>query len=201
MKLTEVNGFVWPAEDTECRRIVFSTTSDMDLALAMVPHRRIAVQAGGNCGVWAAHLAKTFDRVFTFEPDPVNYHCLAQNVPTNVRHFEAALGDGDGRTGLKRIAGNCGAHALDGEGDIPVMAIDSLNLEACDYLCLDIEGYELIALRGAARTIRRFRPVIQIEDKGLSRAYGHEKGDAERWLAAEFGYQVAHRINRDVILK
>ncbi|MEO8531020.1 MAG: FkbM family methyltransferase [Deltaproteobacteria bacterium] len=66
--------------------------------------------------------------------------------------------------------------------------------------CLDIEGAEMPALLGAKELIERCLPVIQIEDKGLSRKFGYEKGDAEAWLAMEFGYVVRARPGRDVIL-
>lgn len=197
----EVNGFKWPANDTECRKVVFNTTRDMHGAIAMCKGYDVVVQAGGNCGVWPAYLAKHFDRVWTFEPDPVNFECLKANVPTNVRYQMAALGENHGRCDLHRIPRNIGAHSVKENGmAFDVLTIDSLGLEKCDYICLDIEGYELKALKGAAATIRKFHPVIQIEDKGLSEPYGTKKGDAERWLASEFGYEVKQRVHRDVIL-
>ena len=197
----EVNGFIWPKDDRECRKVVFSTTSDMKVALEHCKAFNLAVQAGGNCGVWPAYLAKRFDRVWTFEPDPVNYECLRQNVPGNVRHHKAALGEDPGNVSLYRIPGNIGAHSINESGrGMEMFTLDQFRLEACDFLCLDIEGYELKALKGAYNTIKKFHPVIQIEDKGLSTPYGYQKGDAEEWLAAEFGYKVIQRIHRDVIL-
>lgn len=198
VELTEVGGFLWPASDRHFRAVVFDTVVDMLPALDLTPGREWAIQAGGNCGVWAAWLAKRFDRVVTVEPDMVNYHCLVQNVPDNVSHERAAFGENYGRMGMAADPANVGAHYLKGTGTVPVIPIDGMNLPGCDYLCLDVEGYELPALMGAEDTIRRFRPVIQIEDKGLSEKYGHRQGDAEKWLA-RFGYEVRHRIHRDVI--
>lgn len=201
LDLIDVNGFKWPRSDTECRRVVFDTTRDMHGAIARCRGFGLALQAGGNCGVWPAHLARIFERVVTFEPDEINYACLEQNVPGNVEHHRAALGDTTAAVDLRRIPGNIGAHTIvEGRGDIPVVTIDSLDLAACDYLCLDIEGYEMKALKGAQATIAKHHPVIQIEDKGLSREFGYDQGAAEAWLGAEFGYQVVQRIHRDVIL-
>lgn len=199
MELTEHKGFVWPAHDRECRAVVFDTVVDMEHALKLTDRRQYAVQAGGNCGVWAAWLAKRFDTVYTFEPDATNYHCLRQNVPKNVVSWNVALGDHATTVGMHREARNIGAHYIEPAGDIQVRRLDSFDLPGCDYLCLDIEGYELIALRGAVDLIKKYRPVIQIEDKGLSEKYGVEKGEAEVWLA-QFGYEVKARIHRDVIL-
>lgn len=200
-KTVDVNGFIWPASDTECRRVVFSTTRDMEAAIKLAKGRKCAVQAGGNCGVWPAYLAKKFDVVYTFEPDATNYACLVQNVPENVVSANYALSDRVGMVGMVRDMRNIGAHYIDEDGDeLATAKIDGLNLDACDYICLDVEGFEMAALRGAVDTIRKFHPVIQCEDKGLSNKYGYEKGAIEKWLAFHFGYKVEARIHRDVIL-
>jgi hypothetical protein len=44
-----------------------------------------------------------------------------------------------------------------------VITIDSMDLPGCDFLKLDIEGYECQALRGAIDTIKKYRPWIWIE--------------------------------------
>jgi hypothetical protein len=41
--------------------------------------------------------------------------------------------------------------------------IDDLNLECCDLIHLDIEGYELHALMGARNTIEKHQPLIVLE--------------------------------------
>ena len=196
---TQRNGFVWPEKDRDCHRVVFSQLSDMEPAMALCRGFDVAVQAGGNCGVWPAWLAGRFAQVYTFEPDAVNYGCLVQNVPANVHHRMAALGDAPGTAGMVTDEANIGAHYMAAEGEIEVVTVDSLKLPACDYLCLDVEGYELKALQGAAETIAAHHPVIQIGEKGLSRRYGTKKGAAEAWLQ-RFGYTVHHRVARDVVL-
>lgn len=194
------NGFVWPARDRDCHAVVFSSLADMEPALALCRGFEVAVQAGGNCGVWAEWLSHRFTTVFTFEPDATNFACLKRNVPVNVIAQEAGLFVEAGRSGLIADPRNIGAHFLNGDGDIDLVALDDLSLPGCDYLCLDIEGAEMPALLGAQALIEQYRPVIQIEDKGLSRKFGYQKGDAEIWLADEFGYVVRGRPGRDVIL-
>jgi hypothetical protein len=94
------------------------------------------------------------------------------------------------------------------EGLVPLIALDDLRfmavddgltLPSIDLIYLDVEGHEMHALIGAHQTIKKFRPVICFEDKGLSERYGVKAGDAERWLADECGYFVAARFNRDVL--
>ena len=195
----QVNGFQWPERDVHCRQVVFNTTRDMEHALNLCTEMNVCVQAGGNAGVWPAWLAEHFHTVYTFEPDPENFRCLVQNVPENVITLQAALGNNHGTIALSGDPANCGAYFVEGEGPIPTLQIDDLHLPACDLIVLDIEGMESMALDGARDTIRRHRPVLLYEDKGLSRRYGVEKGEIEERMAG-LGYKVAHRIHRDVIL-
>lgn len=176
--------------------------ADMQPALALTPGRRLALQAGGNCGVWARALAAEFEMVVTVEPDADNFHCLVANTAgLPVICLQAALGDRPGWAGLSRPhPDNCGALQVDqSRRAFPVLRIDDVALPALDYLCLDVEGMELPVIEGGWQTIQRHRPVIQCEDNGLSRRYGHERGAIERRLV-EIGYRVAARPHKDVIL-
>jgi hypothetical protein len=85
-------------------------------------------------------------------------------------------------------------------GAIRSMPIDGLSLKSCDLIYLDIEGGEMPALRGARKTIEKFKPVIVVEDKKLSHRYGYSKGQIETWLAADYGYKVVARPHRDVVM-
>jgi FkbM family methyltransferase len=196
------DGFYWPADDDWCYKVIHDELPDLDTAVALTRGNALAVQAGGNVGVWAWHLAGRFAQVVTVEPDAANYECLTRNVPANVTYWRAGFGAEPGLIGLVHIAGNAGAHFAKPDGNIPVMTIDSLNLPACDLLCLDIEGSEPAALRGAEQTIRKYKPVIMFEEKGLSeRYYGIPRGTAEAWvLGLGLGYRVRTRVRADVIL-
>jgi FkbM family methyltransferase len=203
MELIQRDGFWWPANDDWCWRVIHQELPDLDGAIAFAKVRKVAVQAGGNVGVWASHLAKQFERVFTVEPDATNYECLCRNVPVNVDHRRAGFGAAPGSISMVNVTGNAGAHYVSGDGDIPIITVDSLQLDACDLLCLDIEGSEPLALRGAEQTIRKFRPVIMFEEKGLSEHYyGIPRNTAEQWvLGLDLGYKVASKVRADVILR
>jgi hypothetical protein len=66
------------------------------------------------------------------------------------------------------------------------------NLQWCDAIFLDVEGYELRAIQGAAETIKRFRPVLVLEENICCRRYGFDQGDLGAYLARHFGYRLAH---------
>lgn len=133
----------------------------------LVPGRGTVIQAGGNQGMYAHFLSTMFERVYTFEPDPVNFHCLTLNTQRdNVFKFQAALGEVGGLIPFDNTNKiNTGMHKVDTKGKfkVPVMSIDSLGLDSCDYIMLDIEGYEVHALMGAFNTLDRFKPVVSCE--------------------------------------
>lgn len=129
-----------------------------------VQDRTVVVQAGGNCGYYVKQYAQLFKLVYTFEPEPVNFYCLNLNVTEpNVIKFQACLGEKHQGVGLGNFMPDVGATHVAGAGPIPTFRIDDLALQACDLIHLDIEGYELNALKGAVETIQKFKPVIALE--------------------------------------
>lgn len=172
---------------------------DVDSALAYCKAFNVAVQAGGNIGVWPLRLGSRFQTVYTFEPDAQNFSALAWNTREreNIIRMQAALGDRHAMVGLNRTPENIGAHTINPTGGIvPMMTIDSLVLPACNLIYLDIEGYEPQALFGARKTLARFKPVIGIEDKGLS---DKDQRDEAIGMLIRMGYHLAEELHRDKI--
>jgi ribulose 1,5-bisphosphate carboxylase large subunit-like protein len=78
--------------------------------------------------------------------------------------------------------------------------LDSYGLSAVDFIKLDCEGYELFALRGAEETIKRWMPVITVEQKpGHGQQFGLGDTDAVRWLLKR-GYKLAQELGGDYIM-
>ena len=48
--------------------------------LKYVSNFTTVIQAGGNCGLYPRLYANMFNWVYTFEPEPMNFYCLVQNV-------------------------------------------------------------------------------------------------------------------------
>ena len=196
--MMEHNGWWFPDHDVECYKAVFAELYKIDECLKYVTGRQVCVQAGGNVGLFPQSLAQAFECVWTFEPDPQNFECMIRNLYglENVEMRKYALGDEERRVSLDFVEGNCGAHSIHGEGDIPMVTIDSLELEACDFIQLDIEGLEYHALGGGLDTIQKFKPVILVEDKGLGEKYGIKEGEIG-YLLEPFGYKKIDRLRRD----
>jgi hypothetical protein len=114
-------------------------------------------------------------------------------------YAEAAFGDKYGTASIDYVyPENIGAHQLKAGTDVRVIPIDSFNVNDCDFIQLDVEGYEHLALLGAEQTIRKTYPVITLELKGLGTRYGYSDEDTIELLAS-WGYEIVGRVNRDVI--
>lgn len=198
------SGFAWPDADKDSALgITYDATMFMSRFLAHVPERNLAVQAGGNVGVYPLALARVFGTVHTFEPEAENWNCLLYNmercsVPGLVVPYNAALGSKVGTCGLvQRRPDNTGTFAPWGAGAVPVTTIDDLALNECDLIWLDIEGYEVKALRGAEQTISRHRPVVIVEDNGLT-AEDENTGAAIEWLRQR-DYRKVIKLGNDAL--
>lgn len=126
------------------------------------------VQAGGNSGLYPVLFTEFFNPVITFEPNPLNFHCLVNNcqIP-NVIKFNAALGAKNGRIkSVELFWSNSGMNKVeqvDSNDYIPMTTIDAFGFTDIGMIQLDVEGYEFEVLKGAMQTIKNNRPVLMIE--------------------------------------
>lgn len=140
-----------------------------DYFLKYVKEKKLVVQAGGNCGMYARFYGNYFEEIYSFEPTSVNFLCLERNCRGKKYHlYPVALGESKGMATLtqpKKRFKNTGAYQViaNTDGDIPMITVDSLHLSRCDLIHFDIEGFESYALRGAIDTIKKYKPVIILE--------------------------------------
>jgi FkbM family methyltransferase len=151
----------------------------------------VVVDVGANIGWYSLlidRLAPNPVAVLAFEPDPGNFALLETNLAINgsrrVHAVRAALGESAGTATLYRHGeSNLGRHSL-----LPVNQGDAVSVATVrldDYwarlrlgeriprlIKMDIEGYELPALRGAAGVLARCPLLIAEFSPGLMRAGG-----------------------------
>lgn len=195
---------MWPAGDKKLVQ-VFDHVADIDVIMKHVDKTGLCVQAGGACGVWPLRFSQLFDQVITFEPQLENWYCLCENArASNITAFNIPLSNERKRYSIKNDIverENWGAgYVVEDDNGIQAMCIDDLELSQCDLIQLDIEGYELQALKGAVDTIGTFRPVIVLEEKPLNHVSG-DPAKPRKWLEKTFGYRQVDSVHRDVILK
>ena len=146
-------------------------------------------------------LARKFETVLTVEPDAANYEALTCNIRAfpNLKHKRVAFGADVGSGSIDvHQQGNIGAHQVIAGADFSIITIDSLEVDDCDLLQLDIEGYEHFALLGATKTLAKCKPVVVLELKGLGTKHGYTDHDTMNFLA-DFGYKFVHQIHNDFI--
>jgi FkbM family methyltransferase len=157
-------GWAWPKTDISCWAFMQRYPVLPQTISELVPQKRVVVQAGGNCGFYPKQYAALFNTVYTFEPDWLNFYCLNINVPeSNVVKNQSCLGNSHQLVDLRIKEKNRGKNYVAGTGRYPTYRIDDLNLDVCDLIHLDIEGYEYYALQGATETISKCKSVIVIE--------------------------------------
>jgi FkbM family methyltransferase len=81
--------------------------------------------------------------------------------------------------------GNSEAHAT-----VRTLTIDSLSLDACSLLKIDVEGMEDAVLRGASETLSRYKPIVYCECNSV------EAGMKSMLVLKNKGYQIfAHVVD------
>ncbi len=178
--------FIWPQADIQGQKYIMQESRSIPEFLQFIPNRRTCIQAGGNVGVYPRKLAQHFCEVITLEPDRDNFACLIKNTAKyqNIKAMRAALGEfKDHAATESHEKGNSGAVRLIAGKETLVLPIDGIEVQDCDLIWLDVEGYEELALKGAARTIEKYHPAIIIEEKSiLAEMHGLEPFGAMKWL-------------------
>lgn len=198
------SDWMWPAGDEKLFSI-FDMVAEIDQWLGLCKDHRTAVQAGGAVGVWPLRLSKDFQLVYTFEPHPENYACLRNNcTEDNVIAYNCAISDNNRPVkiySLPQQSNNYGAgYIVNADDGIHAMRIDDLCLDDCDLICLDIEGAELEALKGAFQTISATKPLIVLEDKPMPQLshFKRRVGEPGEWLR-QFGYRQVAKVHWDSV--
>jgi FkbM family methyltransferase len=156
------------------------------------------VEMGANIGSHTVPLAKWIGgkgRLYAFEPQRIVFQTLCANIALNdllnVVAFQQAVGSQSGAIIVPELnyesENNFGGLELgrfqQGE-KVPLVTLDSLSLEACHFIKMDIEGMEREAIVGAQATIQRFRPLLYLENDRQDR-----EAELIRTLAS-LGYQM-----------
>jgi len=161
---------------------------------------RVCLDIGSNVGQWTRPLAKRFDSVTCFEPNPNFRECFNKNITeSNVTLFPFGLSDhehtvtqGMNATHLNEIVGDTSPR----DGDIECRTLDSFGLTDVDYIKIDVDGFEIALLNGARETLSKNNAVINIEMKERKRPKIVEES---KRILRELGYRFRKRTRSDEI--
>lgn len=165
------------------------------------------VQAGAYVGIYPIRFAEHFDFVHTFEADKYNYELARRNIElsnltSKIKLHKAALGETEGHFQLQEVKSTVSHYMTSVPGKVHQIAIDSLGLDNCSLIQLDIEGAEWPALKGAEETISKFRPalVLEMKNHGINKGFSYTEEEMVAWLL-ERGYHKVAKTHSDVIFK
>ena len=168
--------------------------------------REVAIDGGAHVGSWSVKMAKYFKTVHAFEPCFASYTLLCENVINTetageiIPHNQALLNReclvNVVQPSRNRTALTARQVRPSRRGRVEAVTIDSLGLKQCDFIKLDLEGSEALALEGARRTIKRFHPVLLIEFNGLVRKFGSTEDQLKQRLE-KMGYKEVWREDVD----
>lgn len=147
---------------------------------------KIILDIGGHIGSHTLLYSKYIPNstIYTFEPQKELYNILKMNLTvnaiTNVNTFNCAVGELNGTCTMSgmlydgynttvsydtdRLLNYGGITVGMGGEKIDMISIDSLNLPACHYMKIDVEGAEALVFLGALNTIRKYKPFIMFEN-------------------------------------
>lgn len=177
----------------------------------------VVLDVGANIGWYSLVLARAAPAgvdILAFEPDPDNFALLQANLAANaarcVTPIRAAAGPTANRERLYRYDhGNAGRHSL-----LPIHGGDSVDVETVrlddtwdqqgfgdrplKLIKIDVEGYELAALRGAPQLLARCHWLLGEFSPGFMRRGGVDPADLVSLLTG--AGLVPHRIGADGLL-
>ena len=170
------------------------------------------MDVGANVGAIALALAKFVGptgKVYAFEPGPPNQQRLRNNFALNptllarTELFACGVADRPGELWWAEEPGNPGNALLSGKGThkIPVTTLDAFlndrQLDHVDFLKIDVEGMELQVMRGAAKLLSTFHPVVYFETlpRYVASAQGATFADIQQFLVGELGYTLYRLSN------
>ena len=133
-----------------------------DAALEYVKQWRVCLDIGSNIGQWTRPLARRFESVVCFEPNPNFRECFNKNIyENNVVIWPVGLSDKE----HKAKQGFNSTVLQNEDGEIDCRTLDSFALTNVDFVKIDVDGFEVALLNGAKQTLIKNNPVINIEMK------------------------------------
>lgn len=171
------------------------------LRLASERKKRVAIDVGAHVGLWSYILAQEFEKVFSFEPSAEMRECFKRNViRDNVTLLDVGLSDSDKKGALIVQDSNSGATYVkfDDDGNVQLRKLDDLGISDVDFIKIDVEGAEYFVIKGAEQTIRQYKPVIIIEQKGFGERF-QVSPEENRNLLENLGYRLETTVVKDEI--
>lgn len=173
---------------------------EIELLRQLIQQAQTVLDIGANIGTHTlpfCHFVGANGKVFAFEPQRIVYQTLVANMAlnsiTNAYCYHKAVGQKKGKIRVPIVdytkSNNFGGLSLRKEHTekselVDLITVDSLQLDACNLIKMDVEGMERDILKGAKKTIQRFKPVMYLEN------HNDENRQLLITLARNFNYRL-----------
>ena len=177
----------------------------LDIALGFVKNFTTAIDGGANYGIMSYNLNSKFSKIYAFEVDIPVRECLKKNVEKfqldNVVVCDCGLSDKEELVALNYLKNTFGTYInKEVSGTNICKTLDSFELTEVGFIKLDCEGYEPYILKGAEQTIKKYKPVILMEEKNFSKRYYGEEGNLAVELLLGWGYTMEVSWPKDCVM-
>lgn len=113
------------------------------------------------------HSVKTYNEVYYFEPDEKSLKYAQEKLKqfSKIIYIQAGVGERTGYENYTAIGDGGGFISKDANIDcesVRMVVLDDFIKSPKSYIKMDIEGYELQALRGAEKSIKQYKPMLSI---------------------------------------
>jgi len=163
----------------------------------------VVYDVGAYHGILTLFFASRCSRVISYEPNETNHARLVENIRlndlNNVQVRKLGVGAQPGSGTLRYSPTMAGGGTLDPNGSAPILqAIQITTLDhdlaasalpAPDLIKIDIEGWELEALRGARATLDAHHPALFLEMHGETMREKRRKASEIIAFLREVGYR------------
>ena len=171
---------------------------------------------GANIGMFSLSYASIFKgaEIHSFEPVPFIYNYLCKNLEINPNLNHKIYPHNFGLSNCveqkqlsipepyqhERYNDNIDIrlYSVLGEGEerfnakfVPVdLWVKKSQIEAVDFIKIDVEGYEYLVLEGAKNTLKSFRPIVMFELNDMTLTLSNRSKKEYIYLAKDNGYEI-----------
>lgn len=191
-----------------------------------LPEGAHVIDIGAHCGMFTTPVLfknKTFKSI-CFEPQKKMYDLLVKNIndndlqsrcitynyavgSKNISNVSLDCGNEGHKANYDNLPCNLGGVAIGegGEDSIEVVTLDSIDIEKCDLIKIDVEGAEPYVFEGAKNVITKFKPIIiyetnEMKPNGYMKQVFGEPIDIEAFLR-EIGYNHFEDLGSDTVAR
>tara|TARA_B100000925_G_scaffold263150_1_gene220887 strand:- start:14692 stop:15372 length:681 start_codon:yes stop_codon:yes gene_type:complete len=174
---------------------------ELQTAISHCAKLRIAVDIGAHVGITAFRLSQSFEHVHAFEVNTNLLPCLHHNLNMKGVHncttHPVGIGDVEKDVDIKTTNKSFGTHVDPDKktGKYKIKTLDSFEIQNVDFIKIDAEGYEPLVIKGALKTIEKYKPIILYERKDHPERYGYKR-DSIRDILMPLGYRMIRKLGK-----